>query len=43
MSNDSNVSPEQFYHDVAYKLEDVVKEIRLDLVKPINGTNIHSV
>ena len=43
MSNDLNVTPRQFFNDVVYELEEVVKEVRLDLVKPINGTNIHTV
>ena len=42
MSNNSNVTPREFFQDVVYELEDVVKEVRLDLIKPIDGTNVHT-
>ena len=37
ISNDSNVTPKEFYNDVVYGLEDVVLNVLFNLVRPING------
>ena len=37
VSNDSNVTPKEFYNDVVYRLEDVVLNVLFNLIKPING------
>ena len=37
VSNDSHVTPKEFYNDVVYSLEDVVLNVLFNLIKPING------
>ena len=43
MSNHPNVTQRQFFNDVVYQIEEVVKAVKIYLAKPINGTNIHEV
>ena len=43
MSNHTNVTQRQFFNDVVYQIEEVVKAVKIYLAKPINGTNIHEV
>ena len=43
VSNRPGVTPAQFYEDVVLKLTEVVKSVRVDLLKAINGTNIYKV
>ena len=37
VSNQSNVTPKEFYNDVVYSQEDVVLNVLFNLIKPING------
>ena len=37
VSNQSNVTPKEFYEDVVYSLEDVVLNVLFNLIRPING------
>ena len=43
MSNHPNVTQRQFFYDVVYQIEEVVKAVKIYLAKPIKGTNIHEV
>lgn len=50
VSNQSGVTPKQFYYDVVFSLEDVVLDVLFNLIRPINGnknpkvkTDVHHV
>ena len=43
VSNRPGVTPAEFYDDVVLKLSEIVKSVRVDLLKAINGTNIYKV
>ena len=43
VSNRPGVTPAQFYDDVVLKLTEVVKSVRIDLLKERNGSNIYKV
>ena len=37
VSNQSGVTPKQFYYDVVFSLEDIVLDVLFNLIRPING------
>ena len=37
VSNQSDVTPKEFYNDVVYSLENIVLNVLFNLIKPING------
>ena len=43
ISSRPGVTPAQFYEDVVLKLTEVVRSVRVDILNPINGTNIYKV
>ena len=43
ISSRPGVTPAQFYEDVVLKLTEVVRSVRVDVLNPINGTNIYNV